>query len=173
MIPFAGLFAALRPMQPSDEGLASLAEEEGGVWLHTYRDQRGLPTIGIGHLLRAGENYCDAGCDPKKGKTCSRGITVDHAYRLFRADLSRFVAAIHELVEVPLTQNQFDALVMLVFNIGEGERGFKGSTLLKKLNEGDYVGAQEQFHVWRMGDGKVLPVLVERRAREARIFGTP
>ena len=68
---------------------------------------------------------------------------------------------------VPLTQNQFDALVSLTYNIGSG--AFNNSTLLK-LNKGDYQGAADQFLVWNKADGKVMKGLVRRREAERALF---
>jgi len=85
---------------------------------------------------------------------------------------------IDDLVGVPLTQNQFDALVSLVFNIGSGN--FRDSTLLKMLNggssqhTGDYLGAAEQFRVWRdvriIGQIQSSPGLRSRRSEEETLF---
>ncbi|TCB80102.1 hypothetical protein E0H89_00230 [Acinetobacter sp. ANC 3781] len=69
-------------------------------------------------------------------------------------DLKRFEKTVNDLVKVPLTQNQFDSLVSLTYNIGTAT--FEKSTLLKKLNAGDYQGAAEQFTVWNKGGGKIL-----------------
>lgn len=67
---------------------------------------------------------------------------------------------------MPLIQYQFDALVSLAFNIGEG--AFRRSTLLKLLNRGDYKGASEQFLVWKNAGGR--PILLNRRKREKALF---
>ncbi len=71
-------------------------------------------------------------------------------------------------VTVPLNQNQFDALVSLTYNIGSG--AFNNSTLLKKLNKGDYQGAADQFLVWNKAGGKVMKGLVRRREAEQALF---
>ena len=68
---------------------------------------------------------------------------------------------------MPLTQNQFDSLVSLTYNIGTGT--FEKSTLLKKLNAGDYQGAADQFTVWNKGGGKILQGLVDCRAKEKEV----
>jgi hypothetical protein len=72
------------------------------------------------------------------------------------------------VVKVPLTQNQFDALVSLVYNIGQ--TAFSNSTLLKKLNAKDYQGAADQFLRWNKGGGKVMKGLVRRREAERALF---
>ncbi|WP_312069487.1 lysozyme, partial [Acinetobacter sp.] len=77
-------------------------------------------------------------------------------------------ASVNNLVKVPLSQNQFDALVSLTYNIGS--TAFKNSTLLKKLNAKDYAGAADQFLRWNKGGGKVLKGLVRRREAERALF---
>ena len=69
---------------------------------------------------------------------------------------------------MPLSQSQFDALVSLVFNIGGG--AFRKSTLLQKLNAGDYAGASNEFMRWIKAKGRVLGGLVTRRAAERALF---
>ncbi|ENW93323.1 hypothetical protein F904_01447 [Acinetobacter dispersus] len=86
----------------------------------------------------------------------------------FAHDLNRFEQAINGSVTVPLSQNQFDALVSLTYNIGEN--AFKSSTLLKMLNVGNYQGAADQFLVWNKSNGQVLNGLVRRRKAERELF---
>ena len=81
-----------------------------------------------------------------------------------------FESAVYENVKVGLNQNQFDALVSLTYNIGIG--AFSKSTLLKKLNAGDYKGTSNQFDVWVNAGGKRLDGLVKRRAKEKALFLT-
>jgi lysozyme len=79
-------------------------------------------------------------------------------------------------VKVPVTQNQFDALTSLTYNIGKGKEGFGGSTLLKLLNQGDYKGAAEQFHRWnkvtdpKTGEKVESPGLINRRKADYELF---
>ena len=94
-------------------------------------------------------------------------ITPAESTRLLRADLAKFEAGVNALAPVT-TQGQFDALVSFAFNVGLAN--FKGSTLLKKHNAGDYAGAAAQFPLWNKAAGKVLPGLVKRRAAEAQIY---
>ena len=142
-------------MKLSAAGLAALCHEEGFVG-HVYQDQVGVPTIGYGHAIRPGESYWT--------------LTEPQARELLALDVRWSEDALTRLVRVPLTQPQWDALVSLVFNIGAEH--FATSTLLKLLNVSDYAGAADQFTVWRMGGGKVLPVLVARRARERAMFSS-
>lgn len=85
-----------------------------------------------------------------------------------RVDTHIAVSAVNNLVKVTINQKQFNALASLVFNIGVS--AFKGSTLLKKLNKGDYKGAVQEFARWNKSKGKVLGGLVKRRAAEAALF---
>lgn len=102
-------------------------------------------------------------------------ISREQAQILFSEDVEWAVAAVNKKVKVGLTQNQFDALVSFVFNLGEAN--FASSTLLRKLNKGDYDGAAEQFPRWnkQRQNGKlvVLRGLVRRRAQEMELFLSP
>jgi lysozyme len=120
----------------------------------TYLDQGGKPTICYGHLIKPGEQF---------GR-----MNEEECSDLLREDMSRYENAVRENVSVPISQNQYDALVSLSYNIGTG--AFKDSTLLRKLNSGDYEGAAEQFDVWNKVSGKVSRGLVNRRAKEKNIF---
>lgn len=96
-------------------------------------------------------------------------ITKHQANLYFVEDLTKFERVVNKYVKVKLTQNQFDALVSFVYNIGEGN--FRRSTLLRKLNDEDYVGAKEEFKRWNKQAGKVLRGLTRRRESEAKLFG--
>lgn len=126
--------------------------------LNAYDDGVGVWTIGIGTTIYPN------GTKVKKGDTC----TLDQAKSYFAHDLKRFEASVNNLVKVPLSQNQFDALVSLVYNIGQ--TAFSKSTLLKKLNAKDYVGAADEFPKWNRGGGKVMKGLVRRREAERALF---
>ncbi len=103
----------------------------------------------------------------KEGMIC----TESEGERMLRRELVIYEDAIERLVKVPLNQNQFSALTLLVFNIGVG--AFQKSTLLKLLNEGKYSAAAGQFERWVNGGGRKLPGLVRRRKAEAALFMTP
>lgn len=113
-------------------------------------------TIGWGHTKGV-----------KKGQRISR----TQAQTFFEEDVGWAVHAVNKNVKVGLTQNQFDTLVSFVFNIGETD--FRSSTLLRKLNAGDYEGAAEQLPRWNKQKGKILRGLVRRRAEEMEWFLTP
>ncbi len=129
-----------------------------GIRLNAYDDGVGVWTIGIGTTVYPN------GVKVKKGDKC----TLEQAKSYFAHDLKSFEKTINDSVKVPLSQNQFDALVSLAYNIGSG--AFKNSTLLKKLNAKDYAGAADQFLVWNKGGGKVLKGLVRRREAERALF---
>ncbi|WP_322853093.1 lysozyme [Acinetobacter baumannii] len=129
-----------------------------GTRFTAYDDGVGIWTIGIGTTVYPN------GVKVKKGDTC----TPEQAKAYFKHDLAKFEKTVNESVTVPLTQNQFDALVSLTYNIGSG--AFKGSTLLKLLNKGDYKGAADQFLVWNKAGGKVMKGLVRRREAERALF---
>ena len=127
-----------------------------GLRLNAYDDGVGVWTIGFGTTIYPN------GIKVKKGDTC----TTEQAKAYMAHDLKEFESAVNSAVTIDLNENQFDALVSLVYNIGTG--AFKKSTLLKKLNESDYKGAAAQFDVWNKGGGKVMQGLVNRRALERK-----
>jgi lysozyme len=125
-----------------------------------YLDPVGIPTIGIGHFIRKGEPY-------KVG----RAITREESRKLFKKDTAWAVDAVNRLVTRPINQNQFDALVSLVFNIGE--KAFARSTVLRETNRGNFAAAAKAFGLWNKARGRVLKGLVRRRKAEAELFLTP
>lgn len=95
-------------------------------------------------------------------------VTVTEANVLLESDLKQFEDSINALVKVDLTQNQFDALVSFVYNLGA--ENFKKSTLLKKINVGEFSEAAEEFLKWNKAKGKILPGLTRRREAEKSLF---
>ena len=147
--------ADVNKLSYSEKGLA-LTEQFEGLRLEAYQDSVGVWTIGYGHT----------GPDVHAGLT----ITQEQASALLLQDAGTAVAAVNRLVTVPLTQNQFDALVDFVFNLGSGN--FAKSTLLRELNAGNTAAAAAQFLVWNRAGGVVLPGLTRRRQAEAELFET-
>lgn len=131
-----------------------------GFSLTAYPDGVGIWTIGWGTTRINGQPVTE-------GTT----ITEDQANDYFNHDISVFERDICDAVTVPLTDNQFGALVSLCYNIGSGN--FRSSTLLRKLNDGDYDGAADEFSRWIYSAGHVLNGLVERRRKEKKLFLTP
>lgn len=95
-------------------------------------------------------------------------ITQEKADNDLIMNVADAVDTVNDHVTVPLTQNQFDALVDFTFNCGAG--AFKSSTLLKKLNAGDYGGAVAELARWNKDNGKVVAGLTRRRAAEQDLF---
>jgi len=125
-----------------------------GCKLKTYRCSAGVLTIGYGHT----------GKDVTEGKV----ITQAEAEKLLEDDLKRFEAGVADLLKVKVTANQFSALVTFAYNIGLN--ALSGSTLLKKLNAGDFTGASEQFLRWNRAGGKEVQGLTNRRTAERELF---
>ena len=144
-------------MSVSNKGVDLICEFEGKR-LVAYDDGVGVWTIGFGTI-----KYPN-GVRVKKGDTC----TLEQAKEYMRHDLIEFEYTVNSSVKVPLNQNQFDALVSLAYNIGSS--AFKSSTLVKKLNTGDYQGAADQFNVWINAGGKRMQGLVNRRDKEKLLF---
>ncbi|MEG0906811.1 MAG: glycoside hydrolase family protein [Cellulosilyticaceae bacterium] len=141
----------------SNNGM-KLLEQFEGLRLEAYLDSAGIATIGWGSI-----KYPN-GSKVKKGDK----ITKAQAKQYKLHDLKEFESTVNTSVIVPLSQNQYDALVSLSYNIGSG--AFKNSTLLKKLNSGDYKGAAEQFLVWNKVNSKRVQGLVNRREAERNLF---
>lgn len=150
-------FASDNITQLSSAGIDLISNFEG-LELQAYYDQAGVCTIGYGTTIYPN------GTPVQITDRCS----VDDAKRYMHHDLNRFEKAVSTAVKVPLTQNQFDALVSLTYNIGAG--AFKNSTLLKLLNQGNYAGASQQFDVWIKAGGQTVQGLVNRRAIEKAYF---
>lgn len=129
-----------------------------GKRLVAYDDGVGIWTIGFGTTIYPN------GIRVKKGDTC----TEAQAKAYMQNDLKKFEYAVNDAVNIPLNQNQFDALVSLTYNIGAA--AFSKSTLVKKLNAGDISGAADQFDVWINAGGKRMQGLVNRRSKEKLLF---
>lgn len=114
-------------------------------------------TIGYGQTRRNGKPI-------QLGET----ITEDEASEWLLSELRRVAAVVDQAVKVPINDNQFGALVSFTYNVGDS--AFKGSTLLKKLNAGDYAAVPAQLARWNKNDGKVMPGLTNRRASEAGLW---
>lgn len=137
-------------MKVSKTGL-DLVKEFEGLRLTAYQCQANVWTIGFGHTR-----------DVKAGDV----ITAETAERMLVDDVSVFALAVKKAVTVPLTQNQFDALVSLAFNIGA--TAFTNSTLVKKLNLGR--DAADEFLRWRYVNRVESSGLLRRREAERTLF---
>jgi lysozyme len=143
------------PMTTDEAGERFLMAEEG-FKNEAYPDPKwgwSVPTIGVGHT----------------GPEVHQGLvwTDDQVMAVLHEDLASWEAVANANVDVPLKQNQFNALMSFMHNIGAN--GFKNSTMLRKLNAGDYAGASAEFPKWCIPD-----MLIGRRARERALFdGAP
>lgn len=140
-------------MKISENGL-SLIKHFEGCELQAYKCPAGVWTIGYGHIKTAHE-----------GKV----ITQEQADEMLVEEMEEYEGYINKAVKVELNQNQFDAMVSWVYNLGNGNLG--ASTLLKVLNMGDYAGVPAQMLRWNKAGGKVLEGLTRRRQAEADLFG--
>lgn len=139
-------------MQISEEGI-SLIKHFEGCGLEAYQDSIGIWTIGYGTI---------------KGVKEGDQINQDEAEHLLQEELPEYEGYINDMVEVPLEQNQFDALCSWVYNLGP--TNLKESTMLKVLNEEKYAEVPQQIKRWNKAGGKVLDGLIRRREAEALLF---
>ncbi len=158
----------------SDRGRKMLIELEGSR-SHVYKDHVGFPTIGVGHLLTKGELMSGKIGIGDKVVKYREGLTEDQIDALFRQDLEIYEAVVRQSVMPMLIRSQFDALVSFTFNVGIGEfhekqnrwiGGFRGSTLLKRINVGRFLEVPEEMRRWIYADGKTSNGLVTRREVE-------
>lgn len=156
-------------MKMSAHGLGLLEQWEG-FKLKVYKDSAGLPTIGVGHLLTKSE--LTSGKIVIKGVSVkyANGLTNQQVIDLLAQDVAPVGQVVTKAVTVPLTQNQFDALVSFTFNVGNA--AFTGSTLLKVLNQKQYKEVPEQLLRWTRSGGKVVPGLVNRRENEIKLWNS-
>ena len=131
--------------------------KKDGAHFRAYRCPANVLTIGWGHTGHHGRRFDES----------SRWSQAE-CNEVFLEDMQGFERAVRRLVKVKLEPWQFDALVSFTYNCGEG--ALQKSTLLKKVNAGDFRGAALEFHKWNKGGGKVLAGLVRRRASEALLF---
>jgi len=139
-------------MNISEEGLALLKKFEG-CELKAYQDSVGVWTIGYGHTKEV-----------KEGDQ----INKDEAEHLLAEEMPEYEGYINNYVDVPLEQNQFDALTCWVYNLGP--TNFRNSTLLTVLNQERYTDVPREIKRWNKAGGKVLKGLIRRREAEALLF---
>ena len=139
-------------MKCSQEGLALIKKFEG-CRLESYRCSANVLTIGYGHT--GGVLETDV-------------ITQDDADKLLEEDIAKFEKYVNDNVIVELNQNQFDALVAWTFNLGVGN--LRQSTMLRKLNEGDYQSVPSEMNRWNKAGGNTLDGLIRRRKAEGLFF---
>ena len=139
-------------MKIGNKGLELIKHFEG-CELEAYKCPAGVWTIGYGHT---------------KGVEEGDVWSESHADHMLEVELEEYENYVNTAVEVPLSQNQFDALVSWVYNLGP--TNFNSSTMLKVLNAGEYSEVGNQMLRWNKAGGKVLEGLTRRRQAEADLF---
>jgi GH24 family phage-related lysozyme (muramidase) len=151
--PASGLSAATQ-LVTNDAGIAIIKKSEA-LRLDSY-ELGGSEFIGYGHLMKQGE---------------ADHITEAKADALLKADLGDCEAALRRGLTVPVSPNEFSALVSLCYNIGTGN--LASSSAIKALNKGDRAGAGDAFLLWNKAGGVVLDRLTARRKEERALFLKP
>jgi lysozyme len=154
-------------MKTSQRGIAAIMRDEGER-LTAYFDIAGVPTISVG--VTDGVT-----ADDVRNK---RTITREESQAMFAMALAPRESAVERLCTLKPNQNQFDAMVSLVYNIGEGNAktggGFMHSSVLRLHNVGDFQGAAKAFLLWNKariaGELQVVKGLADRRARESALY---
>lgn len=145
-------------MKISSKGLELIKEAEGFSSV-AYLCPAGIRTIGYGNT------FYEDGRKVKLGEQISK----TKAEELLEFVVNKYFAdKVFPLIKVEVNQNQFDALLSLAYNIGF--EAFTSSTFLKKLNQGDFIGASEEFLRWDKSKGQRLLGLTRRRQREKELF---
>jgi lysozyme len=145
-------------MKTGDEGIKLIKDFEK-LRLKAYLDSKGVPTIGWGNT------FYENGTKVKMGDTISR----ERADSLFTIILFKFEKELNSMLKVGLNQNQFDALMVFIYNIGSG--AFLNSTILKKINiNPNDPSISIEFMRWNKSGGKALEGLTRRRQQEASLY---
>ena len=144
-------------MKVSSKGLELIKEFEGFSSV-AYLCSAKKATIGYGNT------FWEDGTPVKIGDQISK----ERAEALLKHVVDNFSVAVEVDIKIEVTQNQFDAMVSLAYNIGSG--AFHNSTLLRQLNRGNFVGASQEFLRWNKSNGKPLLGLTRRREREKLLF---
>jgi lysozyme len=138
----------------------AILDECEGLRLTPYLDVAGVPTIGYGTT-----KYPDG----RRVTLQDPPITKEQADQFVLQELNRdYVPDVNHYLQVPVNQNQFDALVDFAYNVGT--EALRTSTLLKLLNTGNFGAAAQQFGLWVHAGGHVLPGLIKRRELERKLF---
>jgi lysozyme len=142
-----------------NKGYLFITKHEG-LRLKPYLCPAKIPTIGYGNTYYS---------DGKRVTLLDKDITKQQAFEMFKEIANRFAKRVDELVITELTQNQFNALVSFVYNIGTGN--FASSTLLKKINKNpNDLTLKAEFLRWNKAGGKVINGLTNRRNEEADLY---
>ena len=146
-------------MQISEKGL-NLIKKFEGFSSKPYLCPANVPTIGFGSTYYENGMLVTLDDDSISEQRATEILkfTTDKMYGSF----------VNKAVKVKLNQNQFDALVSFAYNLGNGN--LQQSTLLKKVNSNDFIGASLEFEKWNKAGGKVLSGLTKRRTAEKELF---
>jgi lysozyme len=166
IVPLFGMVNFLDPLEPrplyrmpheynTNHTAVQLTKEEETLQLEAY-ELGGVWLIGYGHLMLEGEKDV---------------ITEEEADAFLREDLHWCESAIERYVTVPVTLNEFSAMVAFCYNVGSGKT--RGSSIVKKVNTEDRPGAANAFLLWNRMNGVVMSALAKRRAKERTLFITP
>lgn len=148
-----------RTLKISEKGIALIKDAEG-FSAKPYQDVAGYWTIGYGHkILETDDIY------PYGEKNL---ITNEEAENILLRDISWAERCVNANVSAPLTQNQYDALISFVYNVGCGN--FEQSMMLKLINDGDFETASEEFKRWVYSKGRYIAGLENRRTKERQTF---
>ncbi len=155
-LPYVGWLGANKPT-PEPIGISqagiNLIKRWEGFRSNAYLCPGNVWTIGYGHTKNVYQGMC---------------ISKEQAEQLLKEDLKHFEASVSQLVTVKLNQAQFDALVSFTFNVGV--YAFKKSTLLRLINQENFLEGANQFERWVYANRKKLPGLVKRREEEKKLF---
>lgn len=156
-------------MKLSEQGIDELIQLEGKE-NRAYRDIANHYTIGVGHLISKRE--INSGKIEINGEFVDwqAGLTDNQIKNLLRQDVKAFEKAVENIIFVPLTQRQFDAITIFAFNIGIG--AFHSSTLVRQLNKGNYDAVPAQLMRWNRAGGKISKGLTNRRNAEIKIWNS-
>ena len=150
---------AMPNMKTGPKGIALIKEFEG-LELTAYLCPAKVWTVAHGHTSAAGAPKVFPGMK----------VTAAEAEEILKRDLGKYEAAVNSMVNVPLTQEQFDCLVSWCYNVGPGN--FAGSTLLRKLSSGDYASVPAELNKWTRAGKAILSGLVRRRKAEGALWST-
>jgi lysozyme len=146
-------------MKLNENGYKLITQFEG-LSLKPYLDSVKIPTIGYGNTYYS---------DGKRVTMLDKSITQVQAFEMFKEIADRFAKAVDKNLKVCVTQNQFNSMVSLAYNIGTG--AFISSTLLKKVNiNPNDPSIAHEFSRWNKAGGKVLNGLTIRRKKESDIY---
>jgi len=148
-------------MNISQNGLNMIKSFEG-FRSRPYLDSTGIPTIGYGTI-----SYPDG----TRVTMDDSDITEDQAEQYLMFQINQKTSSINNMLTISVNQNQFDSLCSFVYNLGSG--ALHGSTLLKLVNQGDFINAAHEFHKWDHAGGVQVAGLTRRRLAEATLFSTP